>query len=164
VALAAQSILLGEAECVVAGGMENMTLSPYLLAKARFGYRMGPEQIIDSMIADGLSCPLTFTHMGITAENIAAKYGITREAQDAFSASSQQKAGAAQASGALDEEIFTIEIAQKKGDPLKVSKDEYPRPSTTAEALSKLRPLSRRTAPLPPATLRGSTTAPRRWW
>ncbi|MBI5503591.1 MAG: acetyl-CoA C-acetyltransferase [Deltaproteobacteria bacterium] len=140
VALAAQSILLGEAECVVAGGMENMTLAPYLLAKARFGYRMGPEQIIDSMIADGLSCPLTFTHMGITAENIAAKYGITREAQDAFSVSSQQKTGAAQASGALDEEIFTIEIAQKKGDPVRVNKDEYPRPSTTVEALSKLRP------------------------
>ncbi len=140
VALAAQSILLGEAECVVAGGMENMTLAPYLLAKARFGYRMGPEQIIDSMIADGLSCPLTFTHMGITAENVAAKYGITREAQDAFAAASQQKAGAAQSSGAFDQEIFTVEIAQKKGDPLKVNKDEYPRPGTTAEALSKLRP------------------------
>ena len=78
VALAAQAIATGDAECIVAGGFENMTLAPYLLAKARNGYRMGHEQIIDSMIADGLSCPLTFTHMGITAENIAAKYGITR--------------------------------------------------------------------------------------
>ena len=140
VALAAQSILTGEAECVIAGGMENMTLAPYLLAKARTGYRMGHEQIIDSMIADGLSCPITFTHMGITAENIASKYGITREAQDEFAAASQQKAAAAQASGAFDEEIFTVEIAQKKGDPIQVSKDEYVRGNTTTDTLAKLRP------------------------
>jgi acetyl-CoA C-acetyltransferase len=140
VALAAQAIATGDAECIVAGGFENMTLAPYLLAKARSGYRMGHEQIIDSMIADGLSCPLTFTHMGITAENIAAKYGITREAQDEFAAASQNKAAAAQSSGAFDEEIFTVEIAQRKGDPLKVNKDEYIRGSTTVETLSKLRP------------------------
>ena len=140
VALAAQSILTGDAECVVAGGMENMSMAPYLLAKARTGYRMGHDQIIDSMIADGLSCPLTFTHMGITAENIAAKYGITREAQDEFSAASQKKAGDAQAAGAFDEEIFTVEIAQRKGDPLKVNKDEYVRASTTVDSLAKLRP------------------------
>ena len=140
VALAAQSILTGEAECVVAGGMENMTLAPYLLAKARAGYRMGHDQIIDSMIADGLSCPLTFTHMGITAENVAAKYGISREAQDVFAAASQQKAAAAQAAGAFDDEIFTVEIAQRKGDPLKVNKDEHVRASTTVETLAKLRP------------------------
>ncbi len=140
VALAAQAIATGDAECIVAGGFENMTLAPYLLAKARSGYRMGHEQIIDSMIADGLSCPLTFTHMDITAENIAAKWGITREAQDEFAAASQNKAATAQASGAFDEEIFTVEIPQKKGDPLKVSKDEYIRGSTTVETLSKLRP------------------------
>jgi acetyl-CoA C-acetyltransferase len=140
VALAAQSILTGDAECVVAGGFENMTLAPYLLAKARTGYRMGHDQIIDSMIADGLSCPLTFTHMGITAENIAAKYGISREAQDEFSAASQNKAATAQSSGAFDEEIFTVEIAQRKGDPVKVNKDEYIRGSTTVDTLAKLRP------------------------
>jgi acetyl-CoA C-acetyltransferase len=140
IALAAQSIVTGDNSCVVAGGFENMTLAPYLLAKARTGYRMGHDQIIDSMIADGLSCPLTFTHMGITAENIAAKYGISREAQDEFSVSSQQKAAAAQAGGAFDDEIFTVEIAQKKGDPIKVNKDEYVRGATTMDSLSKLRP------------------------
>jgi acetyl-CoA C-acetyltransferase len=140
VALAAQSIISGDAECVVAGGFENMTLAPYLLAKARSGYRMGHDQIIDSMIADGLSCPLTFTHMGITAENVASKYGISREAQDEFAAASQNKAATAQSSGAFDEEIFTVEIPQKKGDPVKVNKDEYIRGSTTVETLSKLRP------------------------
>jgi acetyl-CoA C-acetyltransferase len=140
VALAAQSILCGEADCVIAGGMENMTLAPYLLAKARSGYRMGHEQIIDSMIADGLTCPITFTHMGITAENIAAKYGISREAQDEFAAASQRKAGEAQASGAFDEEIFAVEIPQRKGDPVRVTKDEYIRASTTVDTLGKLRP------------------------
>lgn len=140
VALAAQAIQTGDAECIVAGGMENMTLAPYLLAKARTGYRMGHDQIIDSMIADGLTCPLTFTHMGITAENIAAKYGLTREAQDEFSALSQKNAAAAQASGAFDDEIFAVEIAQRKGDPIRVDKDEYIRGSTTADTLAKLRP------------------------
>ena len=140
VALAAQAIATGDAECIVAGGMENMTLAPYMLAKARNGYRMGHDQIIDSMIADGLSCPLTFTHMGITAENVAAKYGITREAQDEFAAASQAKAAAAQASGAFDDEIFAVEIPQKKGDPLRVTKDEYVRGGTTVDSLGKLRP------------------------
>jgi acetyl-CoA C-acetyltransferase len=140
VALAAQAIATGDAECIVAGGFENMTLAPYLLAKARNGYRMGHEQIIDSMIADGLSCPLTFTHMGITAENIASKYGISREAQDEFAAASQNKAATAQSGGAFDEEIFTVEIAQRKGDPVKVNKDEYIRGSTTVDTLAKLRP------------------------
>src|SRR4030095_13861417 len=91
-------------------------------------------------IADGLSCPLTFTHMGITAENIAAKYGISREAQDEFAAASQNKAATAQSGGAFDEEIFTVEIAQRKGDPVKVNKDEYIRGSTTVDTLAKLRP------------------------
>jgi acetyl-CoA C-acetyltransferase len=140
VALAAQSILCGDADCIVAGGMENMTLAPYLLAKARAGYRMGHEQIIDSMIADGLTCPITFTHMGITAENIAEKYGISREAQDEFAAASQKKAADAQTSGAFDEEIFAVEIPQRKGDPVRVTKDEYIRASTTVDTLGKLRP------------------------
>ena len=146
VALAAQAIACGDAECIVAGGMENMSAAPYLLSKARYGYRMGHEQIIDSMISDGLSCPITFTHMGITAENVAAKYGISREAQDEFAAASQRKAGEAQASGAFDEEIFAVEIPQKKGDPVRVTKDEHVRASTTMEALAKLRPAFKKEA------------------
>ena len=140
VALAAQSIACGDADVVVAGGMENMSMAPYMLPKARFGYRMGPDQIVDSMIADGLTCPITFTHMGITAENVAEKYGISREAQDEFSAGSQAKAAAAQESGAFDDEIFTVEIPQRKKDPIQFAKDEFPRPGTTADTLGKLRP------------------------
>src|SRR5215470_1552011 len=95
VALAAQSIALGEAHVVVAGGMESMSGAPYILKKARFGIRMGHDELIDSMIADGLTCPITFVHMGITAENIAAKYEVSREEQDEFAAESQAKAAAA---------------------------------------------------------------------
>ena len=141
IALAAQAIVAGDAECIVAGGFENMTLSPYLLAKARGGYRMGHDQLIDSMIRDGLSCPLTLTHMGITAENVAAKYGISREAQDEFSRSSQAKAAAAQTSGTFDEEIFAVEVAQKKGDAVRVTRDEFVRPATTTETLARLSPV-----------------------
>ncbi len=140
VALAAQSIGCGEADTVVAGGMENMSMAPYILSKARFGYRMGHSELLDSMIADGLSCPITLVHMGITAENVAEKYGISREAQDEFSAASQHKTGRAQESGAFDEEIFAVEIPQRKGDPLVVDKDEHPRPSTQVEGLARLRP------------------------
>ncbi len=140
VALASQAVAAGDADVVVAGGMENMSMAPYLLAKARFGYRMGHGELLDSMIADGLTCPITLVHMGITAENIAEKYGISREAQDEFAAASQRKAAAAQASGAFDEEIFGVEIAQKKGDPIVFDKDEHVRPDTTLERLAKLRP------------------------
>jgi len=146
VALAAQAIACGDAECIVAGGMENMSQAPYLLSKARYGYRMGHDQIVDSMISDGLSCPITFTHMGITAENVAGKYGISREAQDEFAAASQRKAGEAQASGAFDEEIFAVEIPQKKGDPIKVTKDEHVRASTTIDVLAKLKPAFKKDA------------------
>lgn len=139
VALAAQSIACGDAEVVAAGGFENMSLAPYLLRKARFGYRMNHEKIFDSMIADGLTCPITLVHMGVTAENIAEKYGISRDAQDEFAALSQQRAGAAQDSGAFDEEIFGVELAQKKGDPIVFAKDEHPRPETTADKLGRLR-------------------------
>jgi len=101
---------------------------------------MGTAEMIDSMISDGLSCPITHVHMGITAENVAAKYGISREAQDEFSASSQAKAVEAQESGAFDDEIFGVELVQKKGDPIVFKKDEFPRPGTTVETLAKLRP------------------------
>lgn len=139
VALAAQSVICGDAEVVVAGGFENMTSAPYIMRKARYGYRMGHDKLFDAMIADGLTCPITLVHMGITAENIAEKYGISREAQDEFAASSQQKAGAAQDSGAFDEEIFAVELAQKKGDPIVFKKDEHPRPETSSEKLGRLR-------------------------
>ncbi len=138
--LAAQSIACGDAEVVVAGGMENMTMTPYMLPKARFGYRLQNGKVVDSMINDGLTCPITNVHMGITAENVAEKYGISREAQDEFAAASQNKAGQAQSSGAFDDEIFGVELVQKKGEPIVFDKDEHPRPETTAESLGRLRP------------------------
>ena len=139
VSLAEQSIRCGDAEVVVAGGMENMSMTPYMLPKARFGYRMGSDKIVDSMIADGLSCPITNVHMGITAENVADKYGISRQDQDEFASESQRRTGEAQSSGAFDEEIFGVELVQKRGDPVVFDKDEHPRPDTSAERLGKLR-------------------------
>lgn len=139
VALAAQSIQTGDAEIVVAGGMENMSAAPYLLTKARTGYRMGHDQIIDSMISDGLTCPITFTHMGITAENVAAKYEISRGEQDEFSIESQAKAAAAIKGGKFKEEIVAVEIPAKKGDPIKFETDEHPR-ETAPDKVAALKP------------------------
>jgi acetyl-CoA C-acetyltransferase len=139
--LAAQSVLTGDSEIVVAGGMESMSGAPYITKKARFGIRMGHEQLLDSMIADGLTCPITHVHMGITAENIAAKYGISREAQDEFAAESQAKAGAAIEGGKFKAEIVPVEVpGAKKGETFKFEVDEHPRPSTTADKLKPLRP------------------------
>jgi acetyl-CoA C-acetyltransferase len=143
-ALAAQAIRAGDAEVVVAGGFENMSGAPYLLENARYGYRLGHGQTTDSVINDGLTCPITHTHMGITAENIAEKYGISREAQDEFAQSSQAKAGAAIESGAFKDEIFDVEIPQRKGDPVVFNVDEHARPQTKIEALAKLRPAFKR--------------------
>lgn len=140
VALAAQSIMAGDADVVVAGGMENMSLAPYLLPKARTGYRMGHDQIIDSMILDALTCAMGNTHMGITAENIAEKYGITREAQDEFAVRSQNRAEAAIKEGRFKDEIVPVMIPQRKGDPVAFDTDEFPRAGVTMEQLSKLRP------------------------
>ena len=139
VALAAQSIRNGDASCVIGGGTESMSNAAYLLPAARWGARMGNAQLIDSMIQDGLWCGHGDTHMGITAEAIAARYGLTREAQDAFALVSQQKAAAAQASGAFDREIFTVTIPGRKGD-VAVTKDEFIRADATAEGLAKLKP------------------------
>jgi len=139
VALAAQSIALGDAEIIVAGGMENMSAAPYLLTKARTGYRMGHDQIIDSMISDGLTCPITFTHMGITAENVASKYEISRGEQDEFSIESQAKAAAAIKGGKFKDEIVAVEIPAKKGDPIKFETDEHPRESAP-EKVAALKP------------------------
>lgn len=140
VALAAQSIMLGDADIVVAGGTENMSLAPYVLDKARNGYRMGHGEITDIMIRDGLWCAFNDVHMGITAENLADRWGITRQEQDAYAALSQNRAEAALANDAFAAEIVPVEIAQRRGDPLVFAKDEYPRPGVTADALGKLRP------------------------
>jgi len=138
VMLAAQAVRAGDGDVLVAGGMESMTNAPYLLPEARAGYRMGDQKAVDSMIHDGLWCALSDVHMGITAENVAERYNITRERQDAFSAASQHKAGAAIASGRFKEEILPVSIPQRKGDPKVFDADEFPRPETTLEALAKL--------------------------
>ncbi len=138
--LAAQAIRCGDAEVVIAGGMENMSLAPYVMPAARTGLRMGHGKLIDSMIQDGLWDAFNDYHMGITAENLVEKYGVTREAQDAFAASSQQKAVAAIEAGRLRDEITPIEIPQRKGEPLVFDTDEQPRAGTTAESLAKLKP------------------------
>ncbi|TCD20645.1 acetyl-CoA C-acyltransferase [Pseudomonas sp. IC_126] len=138
--LATQAIRCGDAEVVIAGGMENMSLAPYVMPAARTGLRMGHGKVLDSMIQDGLWDAFNDYHMGITAENLVAKYGITREGQDAFAAASQQKAVAAIEAGRFGAEITPVEIPQRTGDPLVFEADEQPRAGTTAESLSKLKP------------------------
>ncbi len=139
VALAAQSIQAGDADFAIGGGTESMSNAAYLLPAARWGARMGHAQLVDSMIQDGLWCGHGDTHMGITAEAIAAKYGISREAQDAFALQSQQKATVAQSTGKFDREIFAVTIKGKKGDTV-FSKDEYIKTDASAEGLAKLKP------------------------
>jgi acetyl-CoA C-acetyltransferase len=139
VALATQAIILGDADVVLAGGMEGMSSAPYLLPKARYGYRMGHGEVIDHMIKDGLWCALTDCHMGNTAENIALEREVSRADQDEFSVRSQQKAAAAWDSGRFGDEIVPVEVKQRKGT-VTVDRDEHFRPDTDIEALSKLRP------------------------
>ena len=138
--LAAQAIKAGDAQIVIAGGQENMSLSPHLLMGSRDGYRMGDAKLVDSMIVDGLWDVYNQYHMGVTAENVAKKYGVTREDQDAFAALSQQKAEAAQKAGRFKDEIIPVEIPQRKGPALVFDTDEYPRHGTTAESLAGLKP------------------------
>ncbi|MBE3552403.1 MAG: acetyl-CoA C-acetyltransferase [Kyrpidia tusciae] len=140
VMLAAQAIRAGDAEMLLAGGMENMSRAPYLTEGARSGLRMGHAELVDSMIKDGLWCAFTDVHMGITAENVAERYGLTREEQDAFALRSQRRAAAAIAEGRFKDEIVPVEIRGRKGEVSVFDTDEHPRPSTTAEALAKLRP------------------------
>ena len=140
VSLGAQAIQAGDADIVIAGGCENMSMAPYLLNEARWGMRMGDGKIIDSMIKDGLWCAFGNVHMGITAENIAEKYHITREEQDEFAAISQQKAVTAIEQGRFKEEIVPITIPPKKGEVKAFDTDEFPKPGTTVESLQKLRP------------------------
>ncbi len=139
VILAAQIIAAGDAQIVLAGGMENMSAAPYLLDKARWGYRMGEGKIIDSMVHDGLFCSLNQYHMGITAENVATRYHISRLEQDQIALRSQQRAMAAIGSGAFRDEILPVILHGKKGDII-FDTDEHPRGDVTAEGLAKLRP------------------------
>jgi acetyl-CoA C-acetyltransferase len=138
IALAAQAIRLGDAEVIVAGGMENMTRAPYLMENGRYGYRLGHGQLIDDMIRDGLWCAFDDCHMGITAENVAKEFEVSRADQDAFSAESQRKAGAAIQSGRFKDEIVPVPVQRKK-ETVNVDVDEHPRPQTTAESLAALR-------------------------
>jgi acetyl-CoA C-acetyltransferase len=140
VMLAANAIIAGDAEIVVAGGQENMSAAPHVLPNSRDGFRMGDAKLIDTMIYDGLWDVYNQYHMGMTAENVAKEYGITREQQDAFAALSQNKAEAAQKSGRFNDEIVPIQIPQKKGDPLSFATDEFVRHGVTAEALASLKP------------------------
>ncbi|WP_226085278.1 acetyl-CoA C-acetyltransferase [Mesobacillus sp. S13] len=138
--LAAQAIIAGDAEVVVAGGMENMSQAPYLLKNARDGFKMGDQKLVDSMISDGLWCAFNDYHMGVTAENLCSRYDIGRGEQDEFAASSQEKAAKAIEEGKFKDEIVPIEIPQRKGDPVVFYTDEYPKKGTTAEKLGGLRP------------------------
>ena len=138
--LATQAIISGDAEIIVAGGMENMSQAPYLLKNAREGFRMGDQKVIDSMITDGLWCAFNDYHMGVTAENLCDQYAISREEQDRFSARSQEKATTAIEAGKFKEEIVAVEIPQRKGDPVVFDTDEYVKQGTSVEKLGKLRP------------------------
>jgi len=137
---AVEAIGAGFVDVLVAGGTESMSNAPYLLKGARWGYRMGHAEALDSMLSEGLTCAMEHCHMGDTAEAIARKYGVSRSDQDAFAAESQQRAEAAIASGAFDDEIVAVDVPQKKGPAQRVVRDEYPRPGTTAEKLSALKP------------------------
>ncbi|MFH5835953.1 acetyl-CoA C-acetyltransferase [Proteiniclasticum sp. C24MP] len=140
VSLAAQTIIAGDNDVVVVGGTENMSRAPYVLNNARFGSRMGNDTMVDTMIQDALTDAFNNYHMGITAENVAEKYGITRDEQDAFAASSQNKAEKAMAEGKFKDEIAPVTIPQRKGDPVVVDTDEYPKKGVTVESLNRLRP------------------------
>jgi acetyl-CoA C-acetyltransferase len=137
--LAAQAIKAGDAEVVIAGGQENMSISPHSLSGVRDGIRMGDGKLVDTMIVDGLWDAYNHYHMGVTAENVAKKWGVTREQQDAFAAASQQKAEAAQKGGRFNDEIVPFTISTRKGD-IVFDADEFPRHGTTAESLGGLRP------------------------
>jgi acetyl-CoA C-acetyltransferase len=140
VSMAAQFIMLGDAEVILAGGSESMSSAPYLLKKARFGYKMGNDEILDSLIHDGLTDAFNDYHMGITAENIADQWGISREEQDEFALSSQLKTEKAQKEGKFKDEIVPIEIPQRRGNPIIFDTDEFPKNGVTIEKLSALRP------------------------
>ena len=138
--MAVQAIRCGDAEMMIAGGQESMSQAPHVLPNSRNGQRMGNWSMIDTMITDGLWDAFNDYHMGVTAENIVEKYGISREEQDEFAAASQQKAVAAREAGYFDGQIVPVSIPQRKGDPIVINKDEGPRDGVTGEGLGKLRP------------------------
>jgi acetyl-CoA C-acetyltransferase len=140
VSLGVQAILLGDAEVVIAGGQENMSQSGHVLLGSRDGFRMGNASLVDTMLKDGLTDTFGGYHMGMTAENVAKKYGISREEQDEFAAASQAKASKARAEGRFDDEIVPVMVPQRKKDPIEFKVDEFIRDGVTAEALGKLRP------------------------
>ena len=140
VQLAFQAVACGDAEIVIAGGQENMSLSGHVLPRSREGKKMGPWEMVDTMVVDGLWCAFNDYHMGVTAENIASQFDYSREDQDQFAASSQKKAESAQISDLFQEEITPINIPQRRGDDLVFDTDEYPRHGTNEESLSKLKP------------------------
>ncbi len=137
---AVEAIRVGYVDTMVAGGTESMSNAPYLLKGARWGYRMGNAEAIDSMLSEGLTCAIHSCHMGTTAEEVARRFGVSRADQDAFAAESQRRAAQAIESGAFVEEIVPVEIPQRKGDPVRFVVDEYPRPGTTIEKLATLKP------------------------
>ena len=137
---AVEAIRGGYVDVVVAGGTESMSNAPYLLKGARWGYRMGHGEVLDSMLAEGLTCAINLHHMGITAEEVASRYHVSRADQDAFAAESQRRAVQAMQDGRFDAEIVPVEVPQRKGAPIRVQADEYPRPGTTAEKLAALNP------------------------
>ncbi|NGQ96224.1 acetyl-CoA C-acetyltransferase [Brevibacillus sp. SYP-B805] len=141
VTMADQIIRAGDAEIIVAGGMESMSNAPYALPQARYGFRMGDSTVVDLMMHDGLTCPFDAVPMAVHGSNVAAEYGITREEQDRWAYRSQMRASQAVAKGIFDEEIVPVPVPQKKGDPVLVTRDEAPRPDTTLEGLAKLPPV-----------------------
>jgi acetyl-CoA C-acetyltransferase len=137
---AVEAIRVGYIDTVVAGGTESMSNAPYLLTGARWGYRMGNAEAIDSMLTEGLTCAIAAYHMGITAEEVASRYKVSRADQDAFAAESQRRAVDAIQNGRFKAEIVPVDIPQKRGDPIRMDTDEYPRPGTTVEKLATLKP------------------------
>ena len=137
---AVEAIRVGYVDTIVAGGTESMSNAPYLLQGARWGYRLGNAEATDSMIHEGLTCAINSCHMGVTAEEIASRYKISRADQDAFAAESQQRAERAQQDGSFQAEMVAVPVPQKKGEPLRIDRDEYPRPGTTVEKLAGLKP------------------------
>jgi acetyl-CoA C-acetyltransferase len=141
---AVEGIRVGDVDAMVAGGTESMSNAPYILKGARWGYRMGHGEVVDSMLAEGLTCAMNACHMGITAEEVAARYNVSRTDQDAFAAESQRRAAAAIQEGRFAEEIVPVDIPQKKGDPIRFQVDEYPRGGTTVDKLAGLKPAFRK--------------------
>jgi acetyl-CoA C-acetyltransferase len=152
---AAEAVVVGYSELVVAGGTESMSNAPYLLKGARWGLRMGHAEVTDSMLAEGLTCAINSCHMGITAEEIASRYQISRTDQDAFAAESQRRAARALTDGSFAAEIVSVAVPQKKGDPIRVAIDEYPRPETTAEKLAGLKPAFKKDGSVTPGNASG---------